>query len=122
MNRLIEVFPLIQFIVSTHSILVLTSLNMPDSCKRIITLPHIGEKPEYFEGIYGIDVNSGLQEIMGVTLNGEELKRLIDQCSYMYSKNLTEQGNRLKEYIASKNLISVQELEKRIEQKIKEIG
>ena len=55
---------------------------------------------------------------MGVTLNGEELKRLIDQCAYMYSKNLTEQGDRLKEYIASKNLISLQELTKRIEQKI----
>ena len=118
MNRLIEVFPLIQFIVSTHSILVLTSLNTLNNCNRIITLPHIGEQPEYFKDIYGIDANSGLQEIMGVTLNGEELKRLIDQCAYMYSKNLTEQGDRLKEYIASKNLISLQELTKRIEQKI----
>lgn len=119
-NRLIEVFPHIQFIVSTHSINVLTSLSTSDGRVKVIMMPSPGEEPRYFNDIYGLDANSGLQEVMGVTLNGEDLKRLIDQCAYMYSKNLTDQGDRLKQFIASKNLISQTILEDRINKKINE--
>lgn len=117
LNQLMAVFPSIQFIVSTHSIGVLTSVKSSDETK-VVMISRQDEYPQYFDDIYGIDVNSGLQEIMGVTLNGEELKRLIAQCAYMYSKNLTVQADRLKEYIASLKLISPQELEYRIENNI----
>ncbi len=122
MNRLMDVFPRVQFIVSTHSINVLTSLDTSDGCKKVVMMPQAGGEPDYFEDIYGIDANTGQQEIMGVIPNGEELKRLIDRCAYMYSRGLHEQGNRLKENIASKNLISREVLEKRIEEKINRIS
>ena len=121
LKRLMDVFPHIQFIVSTHSINLLTSINSTDGKTKIVMMPPLGGKPEYFDDIYGIDANSGLQEIMGVTLNGEELKRLIAQCAYMYANNLVEQGNRLKSFIMDKNLISNDELNRRIGQKLNDI-
>ena len=120
LNRLMEIFPNIQFIVSTHSANVLTSMVSSDAVK-IASMPIIGGEPEYFSDIYGIDINSGQQELMGVTLNGQELQRLIDQCAYMLSNNLVEQGNRMKTYILSKNVISEKQLNIRLDKKINDI-
>lgn len=120
LNRLMELFPKIQFIVSTHSANVLTSLVASDDLK-IAAMPIDYSEPQYFEDIYGIDVNSGQQEVMEVTPNGQQLQRMIDQCAYMLSKDLPEQGNRLKEHILSKQLISENELNNRLRQKINSI-
>lgn len=123
LNRLLEIFPNIQFIISTHSMNVLTNIATTTNMK-IVSMPYIGisAKPQYIHDIYGIDINSGQQEVMGVTLNGQELKRLIDQCAYMISKNLLEQADRLKNYILSKNLISNEELGSRLKQKLNTIS
>lgn len=120
LNRLMNIFPNIQFIVSTHSVNVLTNVVSSDEVK-IAAMHKVGTEPEYFTDIYGIDVKSGQQEIMGVAVNGQELQRLIDRCAYMFAKNLVEQGNRMKDHILAQNLISEQELNIRLERKINEI-
>lgn len=111
--KLMRMFPNVQFIVSTHSYGVLTSVP-PSEDVKIIHLDSPGIEPSYFSDIYGLDPNTTLQEVMGVRLNGEELERLIARCAYMQSIGLKEQSENLKGYIAEKNLISGDELARRI--------
>lgn len=121
MNRLMDVFKKIQFIVTTHSDNVLTGTRPDNGAVRIVKLLQLGYAPQSLPDIFGLDANSTLQDIMDVTVNGEELKGLIAQCAYMYSKDLREQADRLKAFIVGKKLISPDELQKRIDKEIKEL-
>lgn len=121
MNRLMDVFRNMQFIVTTHSDNVLTGTRPDNGAVRIVKLLPLGHAPETFPDIFGLDANSTLQDIMGVNLNGEELKGLIAQCAYMYSKDLREQADNLKAFIIDKNLISPEALQQRIDNEIKEL-
>ena len=114
-----ETFPNLQFIVSTHSPLVLTGISTLNDNSILLMAPE-QTKPIEYPNVYGLDYNSALQEIMSVGINGDELKRLISNCAYMYSKGLKEQADNLKRYIIEKKLISEEEVGKRIDNKIKE--
>lgn len=122
LSRLMEVFDNVQFIVSTHSIGVLTSIRSSDSGVKIIEMVKNVDSPEVFHNIYGLDANTGLQEVMGVTMNGEELKRWISQCAYMYAQGLGDQADRLRDFIDSKGLVSTDELNRRIAENLNEIN
>ena len=119
LGRFIETFPNLQFIVSTHSPLVLTGISTLKNNSILLMAPE-QTKPIEYPNVYGLDYNSALQEIMNVGINGDELKRLISNCAYMYSKGLKEQADNLKRYIIEKKLISEEEVEKRIDDKMKE--
>lgn len=121
LNRFMKVFPAIQFIVSTHSINVLTSVKTTDGQSKVLMISPNSDTPTYFNDIFGIDANSGQQEIMGVRKNDEDLKRYVSQCAFMYHYGLTEQADRLKDFIIGKNLISRDDLEKRISHNIDQI-
>ena len=60
--------------------------------------------------IYGLDYNTGVQEIMKVNSGNE-----ISECAFMLNHNLKEQAEVLKRQILDKEYISVQELNSRIE-------
>lgn len=119
LGRFMETFPNLQFIVSTHSPLVLTGISTLEDNAILLMTPD-QTKPIEYPNVYGLDYNSALQEIMNVGINGDELKRLIANCAYMYSKELKEQADNLKRYIIDKKLISEEEVEKRIDEKMKE--
>lgn len=119
LGRFMETFPNLQFIVSTHSPLVLTGISTLKDNSILLMAPE-QTKPIEYPNVYGLDYNSALQEIMSVGINGDELKRLISNCAYMYSKGLKEQADNLKRYIIEKKLISEEEVDKRIDDKIKE--
>ncbi|MBD5174440.1 MAG: AAA family ATPase [Bacteroidales bacterium] len=121
MPRLIEVFPYIQFIVSTHAIEVLTSLKTTDGRIKIVAMERGEEQPEEKKDIYGIDASTGLQEIMGVRRNGVELQRLIDRLAYMRLKDYHVQADNMQNYILQLNLISAEELNHRVAKKLMDL-
>lgn len=120
--RLTEVFDRVQFIVSTHSIGVLTSMRSNDNDVKVIEMRPNGDEPEVFYNVYGLDASTALQEVMGVKLNGEKLKRWIERCAYMYSQGLCQQGDNLRNHINEHALISSDELDRRIQISLREIS
>ena len=86
LNALKQTYPKIQFIVSTHSPLVITNFKQNDSNFIYKLYSEDGDyKNERIENIYGLDYNSGLREWMDAPYRQfriEELKK-----AYEYWKN-----------------------------------
>ena len=125
LSKLMQEFPHIQFIVSTHSINVLTNLPTNNEENVIIKMPQLHDtnsEPDYKIDIYGLDPSIGMQEIMDVEKTFEELQTMIDRIAYMRIMGYTENADNLKKYIIDKKLISATELEKRIEGKEQRIN
>ncbi len=98
LQRLRITFPKIQFIVTTHSPLVINNFKSDDN-NKIIKLEHDGN--DYYndevENIYGIDYNTGLSEVMGARYRETELEKLIDSIVILTKFGKTEQANKIKE-------------------------
>ena len=120
--RLMATFPNLQFIVSTHSPLVLTGLKTVDGQNRILKMQSDQTSPTTLFDIYGLDMNSGLQEVMDVNPNDEELNRWISRCAYMISKGYIEQAENLKKSILEKGVLSPEIIDKRIGELLKKLG
>ena len=122
LRRFTETFPNLQFIISTHSPLVLTGLETVDKKNRILRMETDQSSPEVMFDIYGLDLNSGMQEVMGINPNDDELNRWISRCAYMRSKGYQEQADNLMQFIVSKNLLSSKEIENRIDKALKNLN
>ena len=66
LERFMNTFPNLQFIVSTHSPLVLTGLETKDEQNVILRMEPGTDRPETWHDIHGIDYNLMLEENMGV--------------------------------------------------------
>lgn len=110
-----KTFPHVQFIVSTHSPLVLTEVSTVDCNNYILQMEQGTLEPIRISDIFGLDYNTGVQEVMKVNSGDEELEWAISECAFMLQHNLPEQVEILKQQILNKRLISKHELEKRIE-------
>jgi predicted ATP-binding protein involved in virulence len=84
--RLRKTFPKIQFIVSTHSPLVITNVIADGNKVKIVRLELDGGlyTNSTLGNINGIDYNTGLTDIMGVLYRPSEIDNLID--SYVILK------------------------------------
>lgn len=122
LRRFTETFPNLQFIISTHSPLVLTGLETVDKKNRILKMEANQSSPEVMFDIYGLDLNSGMQEVMGINPNDDELNRWISRCAYMRSKGYQEQADNLMQFIVGKNLLSSKEIENRIDKALKNLN
>lgn len=122
LKRFMETFPNLQFIISTHSPLVLTGLETVNEDNRILKMEEGQSTPETMFDIYGLDLNSGMQEVMGINPNDDELNRWISRCAYMRSKGYQEQADNLMQFIVSKNLLSSKEIENRIDKALKNLN
>ena len=110
-----ETFPNIQFIVSTHSPLVLTGVSTVNGKNAILRMERNTVEPIPISDIYGLDYNTGVQEVMKVNSGDEVLEWAISECAFMLNHNLIEQAEVLKRQILGKKYISVKELNSRIE-------
>lgn len=110
-----ETFPNIQFVVSTHSPLVLTGVSTVNGKNAILRMERNTVEPIPISDIYGLDYNTGVQEVMKVNSGDEVLEWAISECAFMLNHNLIEQAEVLKRQILDKKYISVQELNSRIE-------
>lgn len=122
LKRFMETFPNLQFIISTHSPLVLTGLETVNEDNRILKMEEGQSTPKTMFDIYGLDLNSGMQEVMGINPNDDELNRWISRCAYMRSKGYQEQADNLMQFIVSKNLLSSKEIENRIDKALKNLN
>lgn len=97
LQRLRITFPNIQFIVTTHSPLVISNFKT-DSNNKIIKLEH--DRNQYYneevDNIYGIDYNTGLTEVMGARYRKSELEKLIDSIVILTKFGKLEQASQIK--------------------------
>jgi predicted ATP-binding protein involved in virulence len=116
-----DTFPNLQFIVSTHSPLVLTGLETEGKPNKILRMEPNTNAPVLWPDVYGIDYNSGLEDIMGVESKNANLDHLISLCAYMRKRGKTAQADNIKQRIVNQFAKNSDELEKLIEKKEKEL-
>lgn len=123
LKRFMDTFPNLQFIVSTHSPLVLTGLETEGKPNRILQMnaETNAPKPILWPDVYGLDYNTGLEDIMGVVSRDSDLDYMISLCAYMRKRNKLPQAENIKQRILSTYSKNEGELEKMIEKKNSEM-
>lgn len=72
-ERFKKIFPKIQFIMTTHSPLVITSVNTKDGRSQVLCLVKGSTQPHKMQDMFGIDYNAGLMDGMGVSATNEDI-------------------------------------------------
>lgn len=120
LERLRKTFPKIQFIVTTHSPLVISNFKS-DLNNKIISLEHDGNdySNKSIENIYGIDYNTGLTEIMGANYRKSSIDKLIDSIVILKKYKNEEQAEKIREKLlelVGDNKFIDEEIEMRVKQ------
>lgn len=116
-----ETFPNIQFVVSTHSPLVLTGVETEGKPNVILHMASDDTKPEVTHDIYGIDYNTGIEDVMGVESKNVELDYMVNLCAYMKKRNKIAQAENIMKRILDKFAKNRNEVEKMVEAKEREL-
>jgi predicted ATP-binding protein involved in virulence len=119
LNRFKKTFPEIQFIVSTHSPLVISNLKVNAEEDIVIRLENDGNKFywESVEDIYGIDYSTNLMEVMESRFRSSTIDKLINAYLVFYGKKKNIEATltleKLKDYLGGEipNLLQI-EIEK----------
>lgn len=122
LSRLIRTFPNTQFIVSTHSLLVITNMNLEGGKNRIYRMNPIGTPPTRIHDVYGLDYNTGLEDVMGVDARNSDIDHIIEACAFMIKMNETDKVDNLKKLLADKFNLSSEEINRRIDKQLKQMG
>lgn len=117
----VDTFPSLQFIVSTHSPMVLSGLKTTTGENKILRLSLGEESPLQIPDVYGLDYNSIVQEIMNVGASDPELQRLIDRCAYLYKSGYEDRANTLRAQLVERNMIGPATLQSRIEKAMEDL-
>ena len=121
LGRFLNTFPNLQFIVSTHSSLVLTGIETEGKPNRILRMASQTDRPVVWPDVYGLDYNSGLEDIMGVGAKNDDLDYMVSLCAYMLKRHKNAQAENIKQRILSAFPKDEKELEKMIEKKLSEM-
>lgn len=116
-----ETFPNIQFVVSTHSPLVLTGVETEGKPNVILHMASGDTKPEVTHDIYGIDYNTGIEDVMGVESKNVELDYMVNLCAYMQKRGKQAQAENIMKRILDKFAKNRNEVEKMVEAKEREL-
>ena len=116
-----ETFQRIQFVVSTHSPLVLTGVETEGKPNVILHMASDDTKPEITHDIYGIDYNTGIEDVMGVESKNVELDYMVNLCAYMQKRGKQAQAENIMKRILDKFAKNRNEVEKMVEAKEKEL-
>ena len=116
-----ETFKRIQFVVSTHSPLVLTGVETEGKPNVILHMASDDTKPEVTHDIYGIDYNTGIEDVMGVESKNVELDYMVNLCAYMKKRNKIAQAENIMKRILDKFAKNRNEVEKMVEAKEREL-
>ena len=120
LNVFHKTFPGVQFIVSTHSPMVLTNLQPDDS--KIMRMETGQEEPVTVEDIYGLDYNTGVEDVMGVDAKNVEIDNLVSTLAFLESKNMGQQAENVKTLLLEKLKGDKEHLEKLLDKRRKEMG
>jgi AAA15 family ATPase/GTPase len=114
LQRLQKTFPKIQFIVTTHSPLVISNFKANEN-NKIIKLEHDGNRysNEPVENVFGLDYSTNLSEIMEVAPRPSTIDKYINAFLFLYGKKKNEEAakmlDKLKEYVGGSIPKSLQE-------------
>lgn len=114
LQRLQKTFPKIQFIVTTHSPLVISNFKANEN-NKIIKLAHDGNSysNEPVENVFGLDYSTNLSEIMEVAPRPSTIDKYINAFLFLYGKKKNEEAtkmlDKLKEYVGGSIPKSLQE-------------
>lgn len=103
--RFQKTFPDIQFIVSSHSPLVISNLKVDKVDNKIIRLKSSGfdYTKEYVDNIFGIDYTTNLVEVMGSDYRSSTIDKLINAYLVLFGKKNEQQAElilqKLKDYL-----------------------
>ena len=114
-------FPFVQFIVSTHSPLVLTGIETEGKPNVILNMTSGTTQPGLTHDIYGIDYNTGIEDVMGVEAKNVELDYMVNLCAYMKKRNKIAQAENITRRILNKFAKSQSEVERMVEAKEREL-
>ena len=91
LQRLTNTFPSVQFIVSTHSPLVLTGIETSNRSNVVLHLQPDSNGPKLLQNVYGIDCNQMLEENMDVAKRNSEIDELFKKAwNEVAAKNIEE--------------------------------
>lgn len=119
-ERLHRTFPQIQFIVSTHSPLVLTNIQ-PDY-SRILRMEAGKNQPVAVEDVYGLDYNTGVEDVMGVDARDVEIDNLLNTLAFMESHHMDQPARNIRSLLLTKLKGDEVHLNKMLERRRKEMG
>jgi predicted ATP-binding protein involved in virulence len=119
-ERLHRTFPQIQFIVSTHSPLVLTNIQ-PDY-SRILRMEAGKNQPVAVEDVYGLDYNTGVEDVMGVDARDVEIDNLLNTLAFMENHHMDQQAMNIRSLLLTKLKGDETHLNKMLERRRKEMG
>ena len=92
--RLCRAFPNIQFIVTTHSPLVISNFNADGVQNKIIQLEQEGNSysVKELENVYGLDYATNLAEVMGVAPRASTIDKYINAYLFLMGKGKKEKA------------------------------
>ncbi len=120
-QRFKKTFPNMQFIISTHSPLVISNLKADGLENKIVKLKNAGTEywNEDIENVFGIDYTTSLMEVMGAKYRASTIDNLIDSIVILASRNRVDDAEKLKNELSAivgeNNHYIQKEIESRIE-------
>lgn len=97
LERFQRTFPNIQFVVSTHSPLVITNLQTKEDKNIVYQLEEDKNKPKVIPNIYGLDYNYSLTDIMQTPARNSEIQYISDSILRLLRRGKNERVEALQE-------------------------
>lgn len=122
LNVFHQTFLGIQFIVSTHSPMVLTNLQNSEGECWIMRMELGDDHPVVINDIYGLDYNTGVEDVMGVEASNVEIDNLLDTLAYYVDNDLGEQAQNVRSLLLKKLNDNESRLNELLAKRIEEMG
>lgn len=94
-----DTFPNIQFIFTTHSPLVISNLPTENGENCIVSMSENHSEPKYVNDAFGLDYDSSIETVMGVTLRTGELNSLMESYCLLENEGLKDKADEFKQLI-----------------------
>jgi predicted ATP-binding protein involved in virulence len=105
LERFTRTFPKIQFIITTHSPLVISNFRVDNDKNKLIKLENNNNiyTKEYVENIYGLDYSTNLSEVMEIAPRSSTIDKYINAYLFLFRKEKVQEANKmldkLKDYL-----------------------
>ncbi|WP_455586602.1 AAA family ATPase [Bacteroides sp.] len=122
LQRLRDTFPNVQFIVSTHSALVIANLDASKNAEGIqnnkVYMMQMGdEEPTALPNLFGVDYNAAMRDFMKTPDRNRDIKRLIDEFLTFRTLDMKAEAgstfNKIKDILGSDNETVISEINKK---------
>lgn len=103
-ERFMNTFPGMQFIITSHSPIILSNFHVDREKSKIIQLEKVDGNyvDDELENLYTMDYNSNLTEVMGVNMDDKELNTLVSAYNFLIGENNKDSAalyyNKIKEF------------------------